>query len=248
MSQGKRTRREQLLSGSTKALPVGGRPASAVDALLAGFRCLDLAQQDEFFVLIRDARLEQLAGEENEIGYYLRSLKRAQDHAEEELSPARYKAAWRTFREQGDEIHEFGQVVRFFGTWRAAKEALALSEETTSAKIEARFRARLIGKVHHYSEKTLREVLERCAADLGKVPLVIEYKLWRQREEEIAKATGEEVFLPSDSPYRRRWGSWEAALEALGFPTDEIKMRLEPGRARSTEGARKPRQRAYASA
>jgi hypothetical protein len=31
------------------------------------------------------------------------------------------------------------------------------------------------------------------------VPLVIEFELWRQRQIELAKARGEDMFLPSDS-------------------------------------------------
>lgn len=231
MPRGRPSRREELLSG-VKTLPTAGRPANAVDVLFAGFQALDFEQREKLFNLVRDARLEQLAGEENEIGRYLRSLKRAQEHGGgEELSPGRYRTAWLELREQGEQIHELGQVRRFFGTWRQAKEALSLSEETTPAKIEARFRGRLVGKVHHYSEKTLEETVERCRKDIGKVPLVIEFQLWRQREFELAKARGEELFLPSDSPYRRRWGSWEKALEHLGYSTEEIKCRLDASRA-----------------
>jgi hypothetical protein len=71
--------------------------------------------------------------------------------------------------------------------------------------------------------------------DLGHVPVVIEFELWRQREIELAKARGEDLFLPSDSPYRRRWGGWEAALRHFGFEPEEIEGRLEPGRERSNE-------------
>jgi hypothetical protein len=105
---------------------------------------------------------------------------------------------------------------------------------TTSAKIEARFRGRLVGKVHRYREDSLREAIEKCARDLGRVPLVIEFEHWRQREMELAKAQGQELFLPSDSPYRRRWGSWDEALLHFGFTPEAIKERFEPGRERST--------------
>lgn len=199
--------------------------------LFAGFQALDLEQQDELFTLLQGARLERMAGEENEIGQYLRSLRRAQEYGGgEELSPGRYRTAWLGLRERGEEIHELGQVRRFFGTWRAAKEALGLAEVTTPMKIEARFRGRLVGKVHHYTEQSLRETMERCHADLGKVPLQIEFQLWRQRELELAKARGEDLFLPSDSPYRRRWGSWEKALQHLGYLTEEVECRLDPSR------------------
>lgn len=117
--------------------------------------------------------------------------------------------------------------MRHFGSWRAAKEALELSAATTPRKIEPRFRARLVGKVHRYREDWLRETLEKCVADLGRVPLVIEFEHWRQREIDLAKAQGKELFLPSDSPYRRRWGTWENALLHFGYEPEEVLARLK---------------------
>jgi hypothetical protein len=203
---------------------------SGADLLLVAFNALAPEEQEEAFVRIGEARLTRLAGEDDETAQFLRSLQRVQEHVGGELSPDLYRAARAELRESGEEVAELNAVIRHFSTWRAAKEALDLSAVTTPRKIEARFRGRLVGKVHRYREETLRETLERCAADLGHVPLIIEFEHWRQREIELAKAQGRDLFLPSDSPYRRRWESWEAALLHFGFTPEAIAERLEPGR------------------
>lgn len=206
---------------------------SGADLLLVAFTALAPEEQEEAFARIGQARLTRLAGEEDETAQFLRSLQRAQEHVGGELTPDLYRAARAELRAGGEEIAELNAVIRHFDSWRAAKEALELSAVTTPRKIEARFRGRLVGKVHRYREETLRETLERCAADLGHVPLILEFEHWRQREIELAKAQGRDLFLPSDSPYRRRWGSWEEALLHLGFTPEAVAERLESGRERS---------------
>lgn len=170
---------------------------------------------------------------------HLRSLRRVADVVGGDLTPETYSRARRQLIAEGEEIVEINALRRFFGSWRAAKEALGLAEVDTPTKIEARFRSRRVGKVHRYRVDTLRDVLARCARDLGHVPLVIEFELWRQRELELAKARGEELHLPSDSPYRRRWGSWDNALLALGFAEEDVLARLEPGREASNVSLRR---------
>jgi catechol 2,3-dioxygenase-like lactoylglutathione lyase family enzyme len=208
---------------------------SATDLLIVAFSALAPEEQEEAFTKIAAAHLQRLAGEEDQTAHFLHSLQRVQQVAGGELTPGLYRAARAELRANGQEVVELNALIRYFGTWRQAKEALELSEATTPRKIEARFRSRLVGKVHRYREETLRETLERCAADLGHVPLIIEFEHWRQRELELAKAQGRELFLPSDSPYRRRWGSWEDALLHLGFTPEAIAERLEPGRTQSNE-------------
>ncbi len=208
---------------------------TATDLLLVAFCALAPEEQEEAFAKLADVRLQRLAGEEDQTAFFLRSLQRAEEVAEGALSPDAYRQARRDLRASGEEIAELNAVIRHFGSWRQAKEALELAAVTTPRKIEARFRSRRVGKVHRYREQTLKETLERCAADLGHVPLVIEFERWRQREVELAKAQGKELFLPSDSPYRRRWGSWERALLHFGFTTEAIAERLEPGRQQSNE-------------
>jgi Homing endonuclease associated repeat len=206
---------------------VGTAPA---DVLLIGFKALTPEEQEEAYAKITDARVTRLAGEESELGRHLRSLRRVADVAGAELTPALYTNTRRQLIAAGEEIIEFNALRRFFGSWSRAKEALGLSDVATPLQIEARFRAKRLGKVHRFREQTLREVVERCACDLGHVPLVEEFGLWRQREHELAKARGEELHLPSDSPYRRRWGTWERALLHFGFPEEEVLARLETGR------------------
>jgi hypothetical protein len=208
---------------------------TTTDLLVVAFGALAPEEQDEAFVKIAAVRLERLAGEEDETAHFLRSLQRVQQVAGAELTADVYRVRRAELCANGHDVAELNAVIRHFGSWRQAKEALELSGTTTPRKIEARFRSRLVGKVHRYREETLRETLECCAADLGHVPLIIEFEHWRQRELELAKAKGRELFLPSDSPYRRRWGSWEDALLHLGFTSEAIAERLEPGRKQSRE-------------
>lgn len=211
------------LAGKSKRTP-------AADVVAAAYTALAPEEREEAFVKINDLRLRDLAGEDDEVAYYVYSLVRVAEVSEGELTPNVYRRARKTLLSDGEDIAEFNAVVRFFGSWRQAKEALELAEVDTPRKIEARFRGRLVGKVHRYREETLRETLERCARDLGHVPLVIEFEHWRTRELELAKARGEQLFLPSDSPYRRRFGTWEEALLYFGFTPEAVAERLEPGR------------------
>jgi hypothetical protein len=116
-----------------------------------------------------------------------------------------------------------------FGDWAKALESYGYSKEEIDGRLEARDRARLRTKVHRYSDASLGPPLKACARALGRVPLVEEYKQWR--EEEVRRAPMLE--LPSDSPYRRRYGGWEGALRHFGFSEEEIASRLIDGQARS---------------
>jgi hypothetical protein len=128
----------------------------------------------------------------------------------------------------GEHVEGFMRVSRHFGSWRRAKEALALSEVTTARRIEARFRYRRVGKVWRFTEDTLRETLASCVEHYGRPPMVAEFEWWRDRELELARAEGNDAaHLPSPSPYRRRWGTWEAALLHFGYTPDQVAERLE---------------------
>jgi hypothetical protein len=234
------SKRERALSGKVVddgpiVEPASAPPASAVAVLLIAFNALNADQQDQAFAQISEARLQRIAGEESEAALLLRSLRRVAAHVGEELSPDKYKLAYKELRAQGEKIADFNRLVRYYGSWRQAKDALNFSSISTPLKINARFRRRMVGKVGRYREETLRTTLEECATALGRVPLVIDFKVWRQKEIELAKAQGKELFLPSDSPYRRRWGSWEKALLHFGFTPEEIEARLEPTRGRAIE-------------
>jgi hypothetical protein len=84
--------------------------------------------------------------------------------------------------------------------------------------------------VWRYTPETLREVLLEAAEHWGHPPSVAEFEWWRERELELRRARGEVApHLPSSSPYRRRHGTWEAALLHFGFTEDEVAVRLERG-------------------
>jgi hypothetical protein len=68
----------------------------------------------------------------------------------------------------------------------------------------------------------------RCVEHYKRPPLIAEFEWWRDRGLELARAQGNEnVHLPSSSPYRRRYGSWEGALLHFGFTLEEAEERFD---------------------
>lgn len=115
-----------------------------------------------------------------------------------------------------------------FGTWREAKEALGFAETSTARQIEERFRQRRLGKIWRYSEATLEQALRAAADHYQRAPTVAEFDWWRLRELEKAIARGEDALhLPSVSPYRKRWRTWEGALLHFGYTLEEATERFE---------------------
>jgi len=203
-------------------------PTSGVDLLVVAFHALGDSEQTEALDRLQDARLRRVAGEESETARMISSLRRAAEALGHAPSPDEYKQIRATLTEEDVELEPFSRVVRHFGTWRLAKEAISLSETTTARLIETRFASRRIGKVWRYTDETLRETLDRAVAAIGHVPQVAEFDWWRQRELELARARGEtNLHLPSATPYRKRWGTWEAALAHFGYSPEEIAARLE---------------------
>lgn len=177
-----------------------------------------------------ESQLRRRAAGESRGARCLRSLLRAAEHLgiEGELGIDAYKRARRQLRDAGEELETPNRIISHFGSWRAAKEAVQLSGDASIRQIEARFAKRRLDKVWRYTEATLREVLNDCARELGHVPQLAEFEHWRERQLEIARARGDDALhLPSGGPYRRRWGSWEKALLALGYTPDEVAERLE---------------------
>ena len=203
-------------------------PTSGVDLLTVAFAALTDEEQVEALARLQGAHLRRVAGEEGEMARMLASLSRAVEVLGHVPSPAEYKSVRERLAEEGTDLEPFAKVLRHFGTWRLAKEAISLSETTTARLIETRFASRRIGKVWRYTDETLRETLDRAVAAIGHVPQVAEFDWWRQRELELARARGEtNLHLPSATPYRKRWGTWEAALAHFGFSPEEIAARLE---------------------
>jgi hypothetical protein len=201
---------------------------SGTDVVLAGFTALDTEEQDEAFAQISEVRMRRLAGEDSETGRVLRSLCRVRDHLGEAPNSTTYREAWAELRKAGEAVESLPVVIRHFGSWRRAAEALMLSSHTSARKIDARFSRRRLGKVWRYTAKTLEETLRRCVEAIGHVPQVAEFEHWRARELELARARGDDALhLPSATPYRRRYGTWEKALLTFGYTPDEVAERLE---------------------
>lgn len=201
---------------------------SGPQLLLVLYRTLSSEEQEEAFDLLTDARVEQLAGEENQTARLLQSLQLVAAGVGGEPTVDEYRETVRALRGEGVEIEPLSRVIKHFGSWRRAKEALALSETETARQIEARFHSRRLDKIWRYTEQSLGETLRRCVENLGHVPQVAEFEWWRQRELELARALGNDALhLPSNGPYRRRYGSWEKALLHFGFTPDQVAERLE---------------------
>lgn len=198
------------------------------DLLLIGFESLSEEEQEEAFERIAELRAGRLAGEESEMARFVRSLRRVAEEVGDVPSVDDYRHIAPELRAAGEDIEPFSRLYRYFGSWRRAREALTLSETTTARKIEARFRARRVGKVWRYTDDTLRETVGRCVDYYGRVPMVSEFEWWRDRELELARAEGNDALhLPSPTPYRRRYGSWEQALLRFGYTTEQLAERLE---------------------
>jgi hypothetical protein len=205
---------------------------AGIDVVIAGFRLLTDEEQERAFATISQLRLERLAGEDGETAKALESMRLVRDHLGEIPTAKTYREAAAELREQGVKVLDINKVMRTLGSgsWRQCREALELSDGSTASQIEARFAKRRLKRVWRYTETSLRETIELCMAhpDLGgRVPQLAELEHWRARELELAKARGEELFLPSGGAYRRRYGTYEKALLALGFTPDTVAERLE---------------------
>lgn len=203
-------------------------PASAVDALVIVFASLPPEEQDDAYQRLRHALTMRDAADESVMGRCIRSLLRVTEVLGHVPSVDDYRQASKALRDVGEDVESFAKLYRHFGSWPRALEAIELSGTTTPERIMGRFAARRVGKVWRYSPERLREVLLQAAAHWGRPPSTTEYEWWRERELELLRAAGDpDAHLPSTSPYRRRWGTWEAALLAQGFAPEEVALRLE---------------------
>lgn len=200
---------------------------SAAEILVIAFAALPDEEQEEAFARIASVRVSRLADAEEESAFFVRSLRRVAD-VSNEVTPDVYRRVRLELLARGVEVAEFSAVVRHFGSWRKAKEALSLVEVDTVHKIEARFRARVRGRPRPFTDDELKTAMSTCAAAVGRVPLLSEYDAWRRRELELARTRGELPRVPSPAAFRRRYTSWEGALSACGYSSAEIYVRLEP--------------------
>lgn len=208
------------------------RTSSGVDVVVSSFASLGAAEQDEAYARIADVRLTRLADAEGETAEYIRALRSVADLAGGELTTSTYKRARHELLGRAEEIPDLSSVIRFFGSWALAKEALALNDVTTTKKIDARFRSRVAGRQRHFTREELADALARCVAELGRVPLLSEFEGWRGKELALMRARGEVARVPSASVFRRRYGCWEKALLAHGHCPEEVYARLETTPAR----------------
>jgi hypothetical protein len=200
----------------------------APELLLIAYRALSPSEQEQAYELIHNARLQRLAGDDSEAGRMISSLKRVADLLGEAPGIEDYKRIRTELANDGEQLEPVSRIVKHFnGSWHLAREAVSLVEINTPRRIEARFAHRRLGKVWRYTDESLRECVQRCASEIGHVPQIAEFDHWRHRELELATARGEDLHLPSAGPYRRRWGTWAAALSAFGYSDDEIQGRLE---------------------
>ncbi len=196
-------------------------PTTAVGLMVIGFEALTAWEQMEVLRRLTELRLRGEADDLSESERLLASMHRVGELAGKEpaqLTADDYRAAiQQEIRDGKASVEPLSQVMRYFGTWRLAKEALLLSDSpeqpSQARRIEARFASRRLGRTWRYSEQELRDTLRRCADDLGKPPEVREFKAWRQRELELARAQGDHhKCLPSINSYRRRHSLWRDTL------------------------------------
>lgn len=200
---------------------------SGPDLLVAAYQVLADAEQDEAFGRLHQLRVDQQAGTDTDMARYVRSLRRVAEELGRTPTSDDYREVQPRLVAAGESVESFSRLYRFFGNWARAREALDLSETTTPRRIEARFRSRKLGKVWRYDENDLRDALARATAHYGYPPSTTEFDWWREREFELARATGQpEPHLPSVSPYRRKYKEWELALLHFGYSEEEVERRL----------------------
>ncbi len=219
--------------------------------MLILFATLSPEEQDEAFSRIAAKRTERLADSESDSARYVRSLQRVAEVLGGPPSAAEYRRVQKELAEAGEPVEPLHRIRAHFVTWEQAKEALGLAEVTTAAGIQARFRHRRIGKVRRYTDQTMRDALKRCAEECttdGSAPGQLEYDWWRNRELELGRARGDHMLqVPSPHAFRRRWGTWDQALEANGYTPEQAAERLDRKSATRRESwDSKPRTKAKA--
>ncbi|WP_445151172.1 homing endonuclease associated repeat-containing protein [Baekduia sp. Peel2402] len=203
-----------------------------VDAFLAHWRALDTEERARAFERLADAVAAEQAGQDSHAAKLLHSLDTVTAYVGHVPTSVEFNTAARELRAEGEEVVPIGQLIRHFDTWAGALEAYGLWRDpatmTTPRLIEARFKSRRLGKVWRYTPEALADTMARCVAAIGRPPRIAEYEWWRHEQLERAHAAGDaHAHLPSASPYRRRWKSWNAALLALGYSPEWIAERFD---------------------
>ena len=207
-----------------------GLLSAAVSAVLAAYNTLSPEDRDRFFDEIRQLRLESLAACDPDAARYLASLMKVGEHLGAMPTSESYKQAHSELLAADEEVLHVSSIIRYYGSWRMAKEALELSGYYNARQVEARFRRRRTRQPRYAREDELRAALHSCVADLGRAPLIREYEDWCDHQRDQARARGEELWLPSVSTFRRRHKTWEKALLHYGIDLRSVYARLEQPR------------------
>jgi len=200
----------------------------AIAPVIAAFRTLSESEQRAALQACQRVWIQRLDGDESEAALMIRSLARVARELGHTPGIEDYKRVRAELAGAGEELEPTSRILKHFhGSWHMAREALDLTEVEKPRRIQERFAKRRLGKVWRYTEDKMRETLQRAAEEIGHAPQVAEFEWWRERQIELAKARGEDLHLPSPTPYRRRYGNWEKALRHFGFSEDEIAGRLD---------------------
>lgn len=198
---------------------------SGVDLLVSSFLVLSVEEQEEALKACQSKWLEVCESGNSEASLVFKSLRRAVEELDEFPGVDQYRDLRKKL---GEEILPFSRVLRFFGgSWHQARESMNLIEVSSERRVQSRFESRRLGKIWKYTDETLRQCILDAGAAIGRAPQVSEYLWWREEQRELARARGEILHMPSATPYRQRFGSWEAALLHYGYTQEEIDQRLE---------------------
>lgn len=128
-----------------------------------------------------------------------------------------YLAAYKTRKANvDDDIPSLSTIVKHFGSWPHAMRACGYAGVTLPSRI-ARRRDYKPKRIAKYPHERLIECLVACASELGRIPTIRDYRIWREEAVRRAKATGYPNDIPSWRTYCDRFGGWPKALEAAGF-------------------------------
>jgi hypothetical protein len=203
-------------------------PTPATDAVLILFTALDETEQQEIADRIATALAMRAVSQESASAPFVRSMARIVEFIGHLPSVDEYRDARDALVQAGEDIETYSRLVRHYGTFRRAKEALDLSKTTSIRNADARFRHRRINKIWRFTDETLGEHLARCVEYFGgAIPTLDEHAAWRQRELRLAAAEGNDALqVPSARPYQERWG-WAGSFEHFGHSPEAIAQRLE---------------------
>ena len=208
---------------------------AAAGCVFAGFVALPRDAQSELLARLElhhrrlgdDPRTElyPLASKRDPIVAALKALTERLGHPP---NTAEYRREYQSQKQAGvSQMPSVSAVLRHFGSWRSA---LANSGCLKGVPPSGTHGRRNVGGkiVNRYSHDRLLACLRACAADLGAVPRIRDYAVWREDKlPTLARRRGIPIDIPHYTTFRNRFGSWDAALRAAELEGD-LKGRIEP--------------------